>query len=324
MKVLITRKIPQSIVKLFEDSQLEIHMWEHEDEPMPHELLLKESRQADAIFTNVSDRIDRELIQHAERLKVISTMAVGFNNIDIAEATRRGIPVGHTPDVLTEAVADLTFSLLLSSARRVVEGMNYIKAGQWKSWGPMLLTGQKVQGATLGIIGMGRIGEGVARRALGFDMNLLYFNRNRKVHAEQRLGAKYKDLDSLLKQSDFIVMLAPSTPETYKMIGAREFSLMKSNAVFINTSRGANVDEQALYSALKDGKIWAAGLDVFEKEPISPDHPLLQLDNVIALPHIGSANVETRMKMAEIAAVHILDGLLGKRLTHCVNPEVNV
>ncbi|GAB7388878.1 D-glycerate dehydrogenase [Bacillaceae bacterium] len=321
MKILVTRKIPENAARLLEEAHTVV-MWPEENEPMPHDRLLEEVKDAHGIFTNVSDRIDKEVFAAAPCLKVVSTMAVGYDNIDIAEATKRGIPVGHTPGVLSEATADLTFALLMATARRIVEGMDYIRQGKWKSWGPMLLTGQSVYGATIGIIGMGRIGEAVARRAAGFGMKILYHNRRRREDVEGGLGAEYRSLDDLLREADYVVLLAPSTPETYKMIGAREFSLMKRTAVFINTSRGTNVDERALYNALKERKIWAAGLDVFEQEPIGKDHPLLELDNVVLLPHIGSATVETRRKMAEIAARNVLLGLKGEKLLHTVNPEV--
>jgi len=321
MKVVITRKIPDRIKQLL-DNECTTYMWNEELEPMPRDLLLQQIADADALFTNVSDRIDKEVFQAASKLKVVSTMAVGFDNIDIEEATRRGILVGHTPDVLSEAVADLTFALILATARKIFEGMNYIKDGCWRGWGPMLLTGQNVYNATLGIIGMGRIGKKVARRATGFDMKILYHNRNRRKELEQELGAQYRPLDDLLRSSDIIVMLAPATPETYRMIGKREFSIMKPNAIFINTSRGSNVDESALITALKERQIWGAGLDVFEKEPISPEHPLLSLENVVVLPHIGSATLETRINMAMITAQNILHGLRGEPLLHCVNPRV--
>lgn len=321
MKVVITRKLPDESLRDLRENY-DVVIWEEENVPMPHDLLLKEIGDAHGLLTNVSDRIDKDVLEQAPHLKVISTMAVGYDNIDAEEATRRGIPVGHTPGVLSEAVADLTFALLMATARRVVEGMDYIRAGNWQSWGPMLLTGQNIYGTTIGIIGMGRIGQAVAKRASGFNMNILYHNRNRKEEAERELGAQYCTMDELLRRSDYVVLLAPSTPETYHMIGSREFSLMKPNAVFINTSRGTNVDEEALYEALKSGQIWAAGLDVFEKEPISADHPLLTLDNVIVLPHIGSANIETRLKMADIAVQNLMLGLQGKPLLHAINPQV--
>lgn len=321
MKVVITRKMPDRIKQLLE-RQCTAQMWHEELEPMPRDVLLRHIADADALFTNVSDRIDRELFQAAPRLKVIGTMAVGYDNIDIEEASRRGIPVGHTPDVLSEAVADLTFALILATARKVVEGMHYIREGRWRGWGPMLLTGQNVYGATIGIIGMGGIGKGVARRATGFGMNILYHNRSRRIEAERELGAEYRPLDDLLRESDYVVMLAPATAETHRMIGAREFALMKPSAVFINTSRGSNVDEDALLAALKERRIWGAGLDVFGREPIGADHPLLSMENVVALPHIGSATLDTRMEMAELTAQNILRGLRGERLIHCVNPAV--
>ncbi|MFH5185213.1 2-hydroxyacid dehydrogenase [Paenibacillus sp. TAB 01] len=317
MKIVITRKIPPSIVSLMEDGH-EVYMWDDEETVMPRQLLLQHAADADAIFTNVSDRIDKELLGRAPRLKVVSTMAVGYNNIDIAEAKKRGIRVGHTPEVLSEAVADLTFALLLGTARRVVEADRYTRAGKWKGWGPMLLTGQDVYGAAIGIIGMGRIGRGVARRAKGFGMHILYHNRTRKPEAEQELGAQWRSLEQLLSESDYVVMLAPSTPETHSMIGPRQFAQMKPNAILINTSRGGNVDEQALYDALTTGKIWGAGLDVFETEPIGKEHPLLQLPNVIALPHIGSATIETRLQMADIAARNLLAALRNERMLYSV------
>lgn len=321
MKIVFTRKLPDPLIERVKDDY-EIVMWEKEEEPMPRELLLKEVEDADALFVTVSDQIDEELIESAPKLKVISTMAVGYDNIDIAAATKRGILVGHTPGVLTEAVADFTFALLMATARRITEGEKVIRQNQWKSWGPFMLTGQSVYGATIGIIGMGRIGEAVARRAKGFNMNILYHNRTRKPEAEAELGATYCSLEELLRQSDFVVLLAPATPETYHMIGKEQFDMMKESCVFINTSRGTNVDERALYEALKNKKIFAAGLDVFEKEPITSDHPLLELDNVICQPHIGSATIATRMKMANVAIDNIIRGLNGQPLLHTVNEDV--
>ncbi|MGO4887472.1 2-hydroxyacid dehydrogenase [Anaerobacillus sp. MEB173] len=321
MKIVITRKIPNEIVQLLEQYYV-IKMWGKENEPMPRELLLEEVADADAVFTNVADQINQEFFEHAPKLKTVCTMAVGFDNIDVQEATNRGISIGHTPGVLTEATADLTFALLMATARRIVEGMDYLRQDQWTSWGPMLLTGQSIYGKTIGIIGMGRIGEAVARRASGFSMDILYHNRMRKHDVEDQLGVKYCSLVELLKQSDYVVLLTPSTPETAKMIGAKQFELMKKSAIFINTSRGTNVDEEALYRALKEGEIFAAGLDVFEKEPISSNHPLVSLDNVVLIPHIGSATIETRMEMAMITAKNILRALSGEKLLHTVNPEV--
>lgn len=312
-KIVVTRRIPKQALELLKENG-ELYVWDYEEEPIPQEILLKEIRDADGLFTNVGDLIDKELLNNAPKLKVISTMAVGFDNIDIMEAVRRGISVGHTPGVLTETTADLTFALLMATSRRVVEGSDFVRQGRWKSWSPMLLTGQDIFGATIGIIGMGRIGEGVARRAAGFSMNILYHNRRRRPDIEESLNASYCSLEKLLTKSDFVVLLAPGSSETRSMIGKEEFQLMKSNSVFINASRGTNVNETALYEALKKKEIWAAGLDVFEAEPASPDHPLLSLPNVTVLPHIGSASISTRTKMAVITAENLIAGLTGKEL----------
>ncbi|WP_134701122.1 D-glycerate dehydrogenase [Ammoniphilus sp. YIM 78166] len=320
-KVVITRRIPRQAIELLEQHAT-VFLWDKEEDAIPQEVLLEEVKDAHAIYTNVSDRIDREVIASAPLLKVISTMAVGFDNIDIKYATERGIAVGHTPGVLSETTADLTFALLMATARRVVEGHDYVKSGKWTSWSPMLMTGQDIYGATIGIIGMGRIGEAVARRATGFGMNILYYNRNPRPEVEEQLGAKYCLMDDLLQESDYVVLLAPGGIGTNKLMGDREFGLMKPHAIFINSSRGTNVDEAALYRALSEGQIWAAGLDVFDVEPTPTDHPLLSLPNVTALPHIGSASIATRTNMAMIAAQNIIAGLLGNELLHIVNPSV--
>ncbi|MED0756445.1 D-glycerate dehydrogenase [Aneurinibacillus thermoaerophilus] len=320
-KIVVTRKIPQQALELLERTA-SLYVWEKEDKVMPRELLLKEIKDAHGLYSMLADRIDTEVMDAAPHLRVISTMAVGYDNIDIAEATKRGIRVGHTPDVLTEATADLAFALLMATARRLGEGMACIKEGKWKNWSPMFMAGQEVYGSTLGIIGMGRIGEGVARRAKAFDMRILYHNRTRRLEAEEKLGAVYCSLEELLDESDHVVLLTPATKETYYMMGAAQFARMKRTATFINVSRGTNVDEDALYRALVNKEIWAAGLDVFEKEPIPPSHPLLSLDNVVALPHIGSATVQTRLRMAMVAAENVLLGVKGERLRYTANPDV--
>ncbi len=319
-KVVVTRKIPeQALEKLKEHS--EVYIWNYEEKPMPYELLTEQLKDASGLYTNVGDQIDKALLDQAPYLKVISTMAVGFDNIDVKEAARRGIAVGHTPGVLTETTADLTFALLMAAARRVVESSDYVREGHWKSWGPMLMTGQDIYGATIGIIGMGRIGEGVARRAAGFNMNILYHNRSRRFELEKELKASYCSMEELITTADFVVLLAPGSAQTRHMIGEKQFKQMKPNAVFINTSRGTNVDEKALYEALKTKEIWAAGLDVFEEEPIAESHPLLKLPNVTVLPHIGSASVATRTKMALIAAENLIAGLENQELLFKVNSK---
>jgi glyoxylate reductase len=318
MKILITCKLPDEMINPLKE-KFEVVMAEEENIPMSRKRLLAEIENTDGLFTNVADSIDQGLLERAKRLKVISTMAVGYDNIDIEEAKRREILVGHTPGVLTEATADLTFALLMATGRRIGEGINVIRQDEWKSWGPFFLTGQEIYGKTIGIIGMGRIGLGVARRAKGFSMDILYHNRSRNKEAEMDLGATYKDIDELLQQADYVVLLAPSTKETYHMMSTEQFKMMKKSAVFINTSRGSNVDEEALYEALRSNEIWAAGLDVFQTEPIDSSYKLLQLKNVTALPHIGSAAIETRMTMAQLAVENLLNGLEGRPLVHQVD-----
>ncbi|NSL51925.1 2-hydroxyacid dehydrogenase [Calidifontibacillus erzurumensis] len=316
-KVLITRKIPQEIVEKI-SSVCDVDMWNEEEVPIPREVLEQKIVDVEGLFCLITEKIDADLLKKAKNLKVVSNMAVGYNNIDIEACRERGITVTNTPGVLTETTADLTFALLMATARRLIEASTYLRNGEWKTWSPMQLTGQDVYGATIGIIGMGRIGEAVARRAKAFDMNILYHNRNRKVDAEKTLGATYVELDELLKQSDFVVIMTPYTPETVNLISERELSLMKKTAVLINTARGGIVNEEALYNALKTGQIWAAGLDVFAIEPVSLDHPLLTLPNVVALPHIGSASIKTRLKMAELAADNLMKGVTNQRPDHVV------
>ena len=318
-KVYITRRIPEPILTMIE-SQCEVRMWREEEIAVPREVLLREIEDIDGLYCMLTDIIDRSMLVNAAKLKVISNMAVGFNNIDIEAATQRGIMVTNTPGVLTETTADLTFALLMAAARRVVEASDYLRQGKWLTWSPMLLTGQDVYGATLGIIGMGRIGEAVAKRARGFDMNILYHNRSRNPQAEKDLGVTYEEKEVLLRKSDFICVLVPYASETANLIGENELALMKKTAVLVNTSRGGIVDETALYNALVQGTIWAAGLDVFESEPVLKDNPLLTLPNVVALPHIGSASVRTRSEMARIAARNLCQALTCGIPQHLVNP----
>lgn len=316
-KVLITRKIPQEIVEKIA-AVCSVEMWEQEETPIPREVLLTKIQDIDGLFCLLTETIDEEILNRAEKLKVVSNMAVGYNNIDMEAAKQRGIIVTNTPGVLTETTADLTFALLMATSRRLIEASSYLRNGEWKTWSPMQLTGQDIFGATIGIIGMGRIGEAVARRAHGFDMKILYHNRNRKLEVEDMLGVEYVELDQLLTQSDFVVILTPYSKETVDLISERELSLMKPTAVIINTARGGIVNEDALYNALKDKKIWAAGIDVFEAEPVQLDHRLLTLPNVVALPHIGSASVKTRLKMAELAADNLIKGVTNQRPDHVV------
>lgn len=309
-QVFVTRKLTNEVIAMLE-TVAHVNVWEG-DTPVPRAMLLEEIEQADAVLTMLTERVDEELLRRAKKLRIVANMAVGYDNIDVAACKRRGVTVTNTPDVLTEATADLAFALLLATGRRLTEANRFLLAGEWTSWSPYLMAGQSVYGTTLGIIGMGRIGEAVARRAAGFNMRILYHNRNRKEEAEAKTGARLAGLDELLQESDYVVLLTPLTEETRHLMGGREFALMKKSAVFVNVSRGGTVDEAALYEALVSGQIWAAGLDVFRQEPVPLDHPLLSLPNVVALPHIGSATIQTRDEMARLAADNIVAVLSGK------------
>jgi glyoxylate reductase len=247
---------------------------------------------------------------------------VGYDNIDIATATARRIPVGHTPDVLTDATADFTWALLMAAARRVVEADRFTRSGQWQTWEPDLLLGATLTGATLGIVGLGRIGQAVARRAQGFAMRVLYTNHRRYPELETALGVEFVSLDRLLQASDFVTIHAPLTAATQHLFSDRQFEQMQPSAILINTARGSIVDPDALHRALTQGKIAAAALDVTDPEPIPLESPLLQLTNLIITPHIGSASRQTRAKMAQMAIANLITGLKGDRLPHCINPEV--
>ncbi len=311
MKIYITRRLPEEVIARLQEV-FECKWWDREDIPVPRDALFNEIQEADGILSMVTDSIDSELLDAAPRLRVVSNMAVGFDNIQLEEAKKRNVIVCNTPDVLTETTADLTFALLLATSRRLVESAAFLKNDEWQSWSPFLLAGLDVHHKTMGIIGLGRIGQAVARRAAGFGMKLLYFNRNRRLADEQSLGVEYKDLATLLQESDFVCVLTPLKEDTYHLIGEQELSLMKSTAVLINTSRGPVVDEEALYEALKKKLIWGAGLDVFDNEPVRASHPLIHLPNVVAIPHIGSATVETRVAMANLAVDNLMLALTGK------------
>jgi len=299
----------------------ELEVWPQELPPA-YEVLLKKVRDVDGLLTLLTDRVDAALIGAASKLKVISNLAVGYDNIDLVEATRRGIVVGNTPEVLTETTADFAFALLMSAARRVVEADTFTRKGQWKAWGPMVMLGQDVHHATLGIIGLGRIGTEVAKRAKGFGMKVLYYDQQRRNKEERQLGVEYaSELSTLLSRSDFISLHIPLNPQTYHLIGAPEFALMKPTAILVNTSRGPVVDQKALYDVLKSHQIFAAAIDVTEVEPIPPEDPLLTLDNLILTPHIASASFITRTSMATMAAANLIAGLHGQIPPNCVNPE---
>lgn len=318
-RIVLNRAIPdQGLSKLCTVG--EVLMWDGELPP-PKEAVIEAVKNADAILSILTDTVDREVMDAAPNLKVISNFAVGYDNIDVQAATERKIPVGNTPGVLTESSADLAFALLMTAARRIVEGERYIRAGKWRTWGPKMLLGQDIYGATLGIIGLGRIGQAVARRAQGFDMKVLYYGGSDE-QAARELGVEKVSFDDLLQRSDFVSIHVPLDDTTYHMIGDRELRLMKPNAILINTSRGGTVDPVALYQALKEEQIWAAALDVTEPEPITLDDPLLTLENCIIVPHIASASLATRELMGMMAVDNLIAGLQDERLPNCVNPEV--
>ncbi|MFN3763789.1 MAG: 2-hydroxyacid dehydrogenase [Anaerolineae bacterium] len=318
--VYVTRRIPETGLAPVREV-CHVRLWEGELPP-PKSVLLREVAGCDGLLCLLTDPIDEEVMAAGTRLRVISQMDVGVDNIDLRAATARGIPVGHTPGVLTEATADFTFALLMAAARRIPEGVDYVRAGKWRTWEPMGLLGVDVWGATLGIVGLGRIGTAVARRARGFAMRILYYDPTRRPALEAELGVEYAELDDLLARSDFVSLHCPLTPETHHLIGEAALRRMKPTAILINAARGPVVDPDALVRALSEGWIRAAALDVTEPEPIPPDHPLVSLPNCIVVPHIASATVSTRERMAAMAAENLLAGLRGERLPYCANPEV--
>ena len=319
-KILVTGNLPAEVMDpLREKYEVEAHA---EDRPMERQQLLSRIGDRDGLLCMITDAVDEELLGRAPRLKMIANMGVGYNHIDIAAATRRGIPVSNTPGVLTDATADLAFTLILAVARRVVEGDRRVREGKFKLWAPFLFLGREVSGKTLGIVGFGRIGRAVARRAAGFGLRVLYHNRSRLTPAEERESpAEYADLNTLLAQADFVSLHVPLSGETRHLIGAAELSRMKPTAYLINTARGPVVDEVALLATLQRGMIAGAGLDVYENEPaLTPG--LADLPNVVLLPHVGSATLETRTAMAAMAARNLIAGLDGQRPPNLVNPEV--
>jgi glyoxylate reductase len=319
-KVFVTRQIPEKGLEIIREF-CKVDMWQ-EDLPPAREELLKRVQGVDGLLCLLTDRVDGEVMDAAGgQLKVISNHAVGFDNIDVPAATARQIPVGNTPDVLTDATADFAFALLMAVARRIPEGERYVHAGKWKTWGPKLLLGVDVKGATLGLVGFGRIGKAMARRAVGFDMRVIYYDP-KEMKSSPDLKAQRVDFETLLEESDFVSVHTPLTPDTRHLIDVEAFSKMKPNAVLINTARGPVVDSAALYQALKANRIFGAGLDVTEPEPIPPDSPLLKLDNIIVVPHIASASRTTRDQMSWMAAQNLIAGLKGERLPNCINPQV--
>ncbi|PKB66054.1 MAG: D-glycerate dehydrogenase [SAR202 cluster bacterium Io17-Chloro-G4] len=320
-QVFVSRRIfPEALDLLSQVAEVEV--WPEELPPNAGELENKIAN-ADGVLTTIMDRVDAPLLAKAPRLKVISQLAVGLDNVDVAEASRRGILVGYTPGILSKATADVGFALLLSAARRIGESERWVRAGGWEmSFHPMYWLGAEVNGATLGIVGLGQIGLEMAKRGLGFDMRVIYHSRTRKLELEERYGLEYVAPQVLLSESDFVSLHVPLTPETRHFIGEQELRMMKSTAILINLARGPVVDAKALYTALNEKWIQAAALDVTDPEPISPDDPLLTLSNLVISPHIGSASVTTRKEMCMMAARNLVAGLKGERLENCANPEL--
>jgi len=321
-RVFVARRIPKEGFELLDDAT-SVDLWDSDLPPMRADLIAH-VQGVDGLLSLLTDRVDDELLDAAgPQLKVVANLAVGFDNIDVPACTKRGIPVGNTPGVLTETTADLAFALMMAAARRLKEGVDYVEADRWQTWGPLLLVGVDVHHGTLGIVGFGRIGREVARRAAGFSMRVLYHDVERVPEdVEREFGATFVALDDLLAESDFISLHVNLTPQTRHLINADALKKMKPTAVLVNTSRGPVVEQKALYEALRAGRIFAAGLDVTDPEPIRGDDPLLTLPNCIVVPHIASATTATRGNMARIAAENVLAGLRGERLPACVNPEV--
>jgi glyoxylate reductase len=321
-RVFVTRVIPEGGLKLVREA-CDAEIWPDEVPPSRH-VLLKKVRGVDGLLSLLTDTVDAEVMEAAGLgLKVISNYAVGYDNVDVAAATARGIPVGNTPGVLTETTADMAFALLMAAARRVVEGADYVQSGRWRTWGPMLLLGHDVHGATLGIVGMGRIGQALARRAAGFDMRIVYYDPYCDAGKGPFVDIALRcDLEDLLAESDFVSLHVPLTEDTYHLVNAGALARMKPTAVLVNTSRGPVVDPDALYQALSTGQIAYAALDVTDPEPLPADHKLLTLPNCLVVPHIASASWATRTRMAIMAAENLLAGLQGQRLPNCVNPAV--
>jgi D-3-phosphoglycerate dehydrogenase len=318
--VYVARMIPQETI-----DELRKHfevLVNPEDRALTKAELKEKAKGCDAIVSLITDTIDGELLDAVgPQCRIVANYAVGINNFDVTAATKRGVVLTNTPGVLDDATATHTFALLLATARRIVEADRYVRAGKWKGWSPMFFIGMDVDRKTLGIAGLGRIGTNVARKAKGFDMKIIYSGPHRNPQAENEVGATFVDKETLLRESDFLTLHVPLTPETRHYIGENELKLMKKTAVLINASRGPVVDEKALLKALQEKQIWAAGLDVFENEPqIEPG--LLELDNVVVVPHIASATTETRIKMGKIAIDNIVKVLNGQPPDTCVNPEV--
>ena len=319
-KVFITRKIPQPGIDLLIDNGFDVEVFS-ENKPIPNEVIIKKIQKVEALLPLLTDSISKDVIEKGEKLKIIANYAAGFNNVDIAAATARNIAVTNTPGVLTDATADLTWALIMAVSKRIVESDIFTRERNFIGWEPLLFLGAEITGKTLGIIGAGKIGNAVAKRATGFNMNILYSGRSQNLTIENELNGKKVEINELLQKSDYISLHVPLTDKTFHLIDKQELLHVKKTAYIINTSRGPVINESALAEALKNNQIAGAGLDVYENEPAIHDE-LMQLKNVVLLPHIGSATLETRTKMALMAATNIVEYFKGKQPPNILNPEV--
>jgi glyoxylate reductase len=324
-RVAVTRKLPELGEKMLTEAErrgeIEVTRWPNELPPFPQELA-KLIHGADGVISLLTEPMTEEVFQREPQLKVVSNLAVGFDNIDVPAATRHKVAVCNTPGVLTDATADMAFTLLMAAARRVKEAIDYVRDGKWETWSPTLLLGQEITGATLGIIGFGRIGKEMARRGTGFGMRLLAYDEHQDEAAAKEIGVRFTGLEELLRESDFVSLHCTLTPETRCLINAERLAMMKPTAILINAARGPVVDTDALVDALRNGTIWAAGLDVTDPEPLPADHPLVSLPNCTVVPHVASGTIATRNEMARLAVENCLAVLNGSTPPHCVNPDV--
>lgn len=320
-RIFVTRELPERGLDIIKE-RFNTDVWSNYAPP-PKKLILEKVAKVDALATLLSDKIDAEVFDAAPNLKIVSQLAVGFDNIDVKEATKRGIYVTNTPGILTNTTADYAWALLMAAARRVAEADKYVRDKKWKvGWHPAMLQGRDIFGATLGIIGLGRIGAAIAKRAKGFNMKILYYDVVRRPEVEEKLGIMFRELMAILKESDFITINVPLLKSTHHLINEERLKQMKKTAILINNARGPVIDEKALYKALKEGWIAGAGLDVFEQEPTPATNPLLTLDNIVVAPHISSSSFETRSKMAEMVAENLVSFLEGKTPPNLVNKDV--
>ena len=319
-KVVVTRMTPGLKESGIWDD-FDVWAWE-EDRVLPTEIFMEHITDAEGAYITAFEPVNKELLARAPNLKVISNYGVGVDNVDLAACTAHGVPVGNTPGVVTEATADMTFALMLTLSRRILECNQFVREGKWDTWSPYLMISNDVHGKTLGIVGMGRIGQAIAKRGVGFGMDILYHTRTPRPEAEKAYGARRVDLNTLLAESDIVVTIVPLTPDTKHLINDQAFAQMKQSAILINTARGGVVDPQALYRALSSGKIKGAAVDVTEPEPIAKDDPLLALDNFLVAPHVATGTWETREMMTDLAVRNLRKGLKGEPLVHCANPDV--